>query len=66
MNLPKMRSIKQAVELIKAEDSHSCISEYYIRTLCKQNKVKHIKSGIKVMVDYDDLLKCINQMNEDK
>jgi hypothetical protein len=62
MSLPRMRSIRQALEMIKAEDPNSCLTSYYIRDLCKKNKVRHIKSGTKVMVDYDDLLKFINEM----
>lgn len=62
MILPRMRSIRQALEMIKAEDPNSCLTSYYIRDLCKKNKVRYIKSGTKIMVDYDDLLKCINKI----
>lgn len=61
MNLPRMRSIRQALEMIKEEDPNSCLTSYYIRDLCKKNKVRHIKSGTKIMVNYDDLLKFISE-----
>ena len=62
MVLPRMRSIRQALEMIKEEDPNSCLTSYYIRDLCKKNKVRYIKSGTKIMLDYDDLLKCINKI----
>ena len=62
MVLPRIRSIRQALEMIKEEDPNSCLTSYYIRALCNNNKVRYIKSGTKIMVDYDDLLKCINGM----
>ena len=62
--LPRMRSIKQALEMIKAEDENTCISEYYIRSLCKQNKIKHIRTGVKELVDFDDLLRFIKEASE--
>lgn len=63
-NIPKMKTVQQCFRCIKQLDSESAITEWFIRSLCKDNKVKHFMSGNKILVNYDDLLKYLN--NSDK
>ena len=52
-NVPKMVTVKELVEL-------TGISEYNIRRLCKQNIITFIKSGRKVLINYDRFLDYLN------
>lgn len=52
-NVPKMVTVKELVEL-------TGISEYNIRRLCKQNVITFIKSGRKVLINYDRFLDYLN------
>ena len=58
--LTRMRTIKQCHEEIKALDTNTAITEWFIRCLCKDNKVKHFMSGSKILVNFDDLLNYLN------
>jgi len=60
MELAKMRSINEALLLIKAADPDSAITYNLIKKLVDENKIRHFKFGKKVILNYDDLLKVIN------
>lgn len=49
----RMRKIKEAVAYIKQQDPQSSISEWWIRTLIKQGKLKHHKAGNRILIDLD-------------
>ena len=63
-NIPKMKTVQQCFQSIKMLDSETAITEWFIRSLCKDNKVKHFMSGNKILVNYDDLLKYLNNSNK--
>lgn len=54
--MPNYRTINQCHSLILAEDKDSAISLFFIRKLCQQNHVKHLKAGNKILVDYTSLI----------
>ena len=56
----KMRTIKQCYQEIKKLDSDTAITEWFIRCLCKQGKVKHFMTGTKTLVNFDDLINYLN------
>lgn len=60
MAVTKMRTIRQAYEYFKAEDPESCISEYYIRMLAKQNKIPVFHAGRKQLINLDKLIDYLN------
>lgn len=62
----RYRTISNCQSLIQKEDNNTAISTWLIRNLCKEDKVKNIKSGSKVLVDYDDLLKYLGEETEAK
>lgn len=59
-SIPQMKTVQQCFQSIKQLDSETAITEWFIRSLCKDNKVKHFMSGNKILVNYDDLLKYLN------
>jgi hypothetical protein len=61
MALARMRTIKQCYDYFKAEDPESCISEYYLRMLVKQNKVPVFLSGRKQLINLDKLIDYLNK-----
>ena len=58
--ISRMKTIKQSFEEIKKLDPDTAISQWFIRSLCKQGKVKHFMSGTKVLVNFDDLINYLS------
>ena len=54
--MERIRTINEAVQMIRKEDLESRISAYMIRQLAYNEKIRSIKSGSKVMIDFDSLL----------
>lgn len=55
-NKTRIRTIQQCLNEIKSLDPCTAVTENFIRTLCKNNQVKHFKSGSKYLVNLDNLL----------
>ncbi|MEG1608480.1 MAG: hypothetical protein RR348_01285 [Clostridia bacterium] len=55
MELAKMRTIDEAYTYIVGLDEGTGITRYFIRELCKQQKVHCIKTGKKYLVNIEDL-----------
>lgn len=51
--LPNMKSIKEMVEL-------TGLSYSFLRQLCMQNKIVHIRSGKKYLINYDRFIDYLN------
>lgn len=62
MTLPRMRTISEVYKHVKTEDAGSSITEYRIRRICIENKVRHIKIGVKYLVDLDSFIEYINNI----
>ncbi len=60
-----LRSIKKAHELLCSSDPETAITTHTIRVWCKENKVKSLNAGTKVLVDIDSLMNYINQTDKD-
>lgn len=58
--IAKMKTIDQCFKEIKNLDPDTAITSWFIRCLCKENKVKHFMSGTKILVNYDDLICYLN------
>ena len=54
--MERIRTINEAVQMIRKEDPESRISAYMIKQLAYNEKIRSIKSGSKVMIDFDSLL----------
>lgn len=59
-SIARMKTVEQCLKEIKKLDPDTAITEWFIRCLCKDNKVKHFMTGKKILVNYDDLLKYLN------
>lgn len=60
MELAKMRSINEALSLIKAADPDSAVTYNLIKKLIAEDKIRYFMSGKKIILNYDDLLKVIS------
>ena len=60
LNIPRLKTIKGCLVEIKKIDKETAISEWYIRSLCSENKIKYFKSGNKSLVDFDSLIAYFN------
>ncbi|MDE6240871.1 MAG: hypothetical protein K2M08_00440 [Anaeroplasmataceae bacterium] len=56
VKVKRMRTIKECVKMLKADDPKSAITYNTIRTLCLNNQVSFIKIGTRYLVNYDSLL----------
>lgn len=59
MALARMRSIYEALELIKAADPNTALTYNSIRKLCLDDKIRYFRSGKKIILNYDDLTKLL-------
>lgn len=54
-----VRTIKGALEELKAIDPNTSITLYAIRKMVKQNKIPYIKTGNKILINVDNLIHYI-------
>lgn len=52
-DIPQMLTIKELSECTGLSESH-------IRTLCKTNKIKYIRAGVKYLINYDRFIDYLN------
>ena len=55
-----LRSVIKALELIQKDDKDTAVTLHAIRTWCKENKVRNVKVGNKILVDVESLLNYVN------
>mgnify|MGYP001061165890 CR=1 FL=1 len=58
--LARMRTINEALALIKTDDPETAITYNFIRGLVEDDKVRHFRSGKRIILNYDDLLNELN------
>jgi len=56
----RFRTIGKALDEIKGLDPNTCLSEFVIRKLARENKISQVKSGNKTLVDLDSLIAFLN------
>ncbi len=59
--VPRMRTIKEAMQELKELDPHTAMREYHIRDLVNNNKIPHVRAGRKILVNFDGLLEYLGQ-----
>lgn len=64
--MPRMRTIKQAVEYLKIKDPDSAVSEWWLRQMLKCGKIKHHMAGNKYLIDIDYLEKFLTNPPEEE
>lgn len=60
MEIPQIKTIAQCYEEILKLDKNTCVTQWFIRSLCLNSLVKHFKSRNKILVNFDDLLRYLN------
>jgi excisionase family DNA binding protein len=58
--MPRLRTVKQVVEHFRESDPGTAITEWWLRQLLKEGKIRHHKSGNKFLVDLDHVEEFIN------
>lgn len=58
--LNRMRTVRQCLAELRGADPETAVTEWFIRCLCKDNKVKHFMTGTKILVNLDDLIRYLN------
>lgn len=57
----RLRTVNQCVKKLKELDPDTAVTTCFIRKLVKTAKVRCIPNGSRVYVDFDDLLKYLNE-----
>ena len=58
--LARMRTINEALALIKKQDSETAGTYNFIRKLLDGDRVRHFRSGSRYILNFDDLLNELN------
>ena len=56
----RIRTIREAIVLLKQADSHRAVTYHFISKLCDSGCIKSIRAGKKILINYDELLAYLN------
>ena len=56
----RIRTIREAIALLKQADSQMAVTYHFIRKLCDSGCIKSIRAGKKILINYDELLAYLN------
>lgn len=56
----RIRTIRDAIALLKQADSQTAVTYHFIRKLCDSGCIKSIRAGKKILINYDELLAYLN------
>ena len=56
VKIPRMRTIKEAMQELRALDSHTAITEYHIRQLAVSGVIPRVQAGKKYLINLDTLI----------
>ena len=56
----RMRTINEALALIKKQDPETAVTYNFIRKLLDDDRVRHFRSGSRYILNFDDLLNELN------
>lgn len=59
--IPRMRTAPGALEIIKAQDPETAVTEHYIRRLIRTGAIPHVDVGRKKLVNVNQLLSYLEQ-----
>ena len=58
--MARMRTINEALALIKQQDPETAVTYNFIRKLLDGDRVRHFRSGLRYILNFDDLLNELN------
>ena len=64
--IPRMRTISEASQELKALDKNTAITPYFIRQLCLKGVLPTVKAGKKILVNLNDIFDYIEDPTADK
>nr|WP_316614731.1 hypothetical protein [uncultured Ruminococcus sp.] len=64
--IPRMRTVSEAIQELKALDPHTAMTPYHIRRICLDGVLPTIKAGKKLLLNFDDLVEYMENPNSDK
>lgn len=56
VSMQRIRTITETLQMLKKEDPETCLSEFLIRKLANNYKIRSFKTGNKILIDYDSLM----------
>ncbi len=66
IKIPRMRTINEASDELKALDPRTAMSPYHIRRLCLDGVLPTVKAGKKILLDLDTLIEYMSDPTADK
>lgn len=64
--IPRMRTVNEAAQEIKAIDPHTAMTPYHIRRLCLTGILPTVKAGKKILFNLDTLIEYMQDPYADK
>lgn len=64
--VPRMRTVREAADELKAHDPHTAMTAYHIRRLCLDGVIPTVKAGKKILLDLDILIEYMANPDADK
>ncbi|WP_407383157.1 hypothetical protein [Ruminococcus sp.] len=64
--VPRMRTVNEAAQELKALDAHTAIAAYHIRRLCLDGVIPTVKAGKKILLNLDTLIEYMDNPTADK
>lgn len=65
MTIPRMRTIPESASLLKEMDENTGLTQCAIRRLVLEDKIKSVKAGRKILINFDNLLEyLLNPLQE--
>ena len=63
--MKRIRTIKETLQMLKQEDPNSGLSDFIIRKLANNYKIRSFKTGNKILIDYDSLMAYLRSEDYD-
>ena len=63
--MKRIRTINETIQMLKQEDPNSGLSDFLIRKLANNYKIRSFKTGNKILIDYDSLMAYLRSEDYD-
>lgn len=65
-NIPRMRTVHEAAQELKAMDEHTAVTEHHIRQLALSGVLPRVQAGRKLLINFDTLIEYLQNPTADK
>lgn len=66
ISVPRMRTVTEAAQELKALDEHTAMTPYHIRRLCLEGVLPTVRAGKKILLNLDTLIEYMTDPTADK